>query len=118
VIPAAILEVVLGDVEVDTIRHTYDRNWRTVTATAKEASMAIWKYQTATCGPNDLQMSLDEMAKMGWEIIAVLVQQSDIIHPSTPAAANNHAEVVLEREIVTEYRIIAKQQVAQYPPET
>jgi hypothetical protein len=79
--------------------------------------MAIWKYQTATCEPNDLQMSLDEMAKMGWEVIAVLVQQSDITHPSTLGAASIHPEVVLERERVTEYRIIAKQQVAQNPPE-
>jgi hypothetical protein len=40
----------------------------------KEESMAIWKYQTATCEPKDLQMSLDEMAKMGWDVITVLVQ--------------------------------------------
>ena len=79
--------------------------------------MAIWKYQTATCEPKDLQMSLDEMAKMGWDVITVLVQQSDTIHPSTPGAANNQSDVVLEREIVTEYRIIAKQQVALNPPE-
>jgi hypothetical protein len=79
--------------------------------------MAIWKYQTATCGPNDLQMSLDEMAKMGWEVIAVLVQQSDITRPSTPGVAGSISDAVLERERVTEYRIIAKQQVAQPPPE-
>ena len=79
--------------------------------------MAIWKYQTATCEPKDLQMSLDEMAKMGWDVITVLVQQTVITHPSAPAAANSHADVVLEREIVTEYRIIAKQQLALHPPE-
>jgi hypothetical protein len=79
--------------------------------------MAIWKYQTATCEPKELQMSLDEMAKMGWEVITVLVQQTDVTHPSASGVANNHSEVVLEREIVTEYRIIAKQQVALHPPE-
>ena len=79
--------------------------------------MALWKYQTATSDPNDLQMSLDEMAKMGWEVIAVLVQQSDITHPSTSGVAGSISDVVLERERVTEYRIIAKQQVAQPPPE-
>jgi hypothetical protein len=79
--------------------------------------MAIWKYQTATCDPNDLQMSLDEMAKMGWEVIAVLVQQSDITHPSTSGVVGSISDAVLERERVTEYRIITKQQVAQTPPE-
>ena len=85
--------------------------------------MAIWKYQTATCEPKDLQMSLDEMAKMGWEVITVLVQQTDITHPSASGHTgvankhNNHADVVVEREIVTEYRIIAKQQVALNTPD-
>jgi hypothetical protein len=79
--------------------------------------MALWKYQTATSDPNDLQMSLDEMAKMGWEVIAVLVQQSDITRPSTPGVAGSISDVVLGRERVTEYRIIAKQQVAHPPPE-
>jgi hypothetical protein len=61
-------------------------------------------------------MSLDEMAKMGWEIISVLVQQSDTIRPSTPAVVGTNSDVVLERERVTEYRIVAKQQVALNPP--
>jgi hypothetical protein len=50
VIPAAVLEVVFGDVEVDTIHRKFDRNWRTVTATAKGRA---WRYGNTRRQPVD-----------------------------------------------------------------
>jgi hypothetical protein len=60
-----------------------------------------------TSSADDLQVTLEEMGKQGWEVVTVLVQRSVKHLPPEPGPLYN-ADKNKERQAVTEYRIIVK----------